>query len=176
MLLLREIKLLTPYRRQGCHPLDPAAQPGHIQCGLEHFQKWGIHSFSGQTLGLLWCSASAPSQQRISSWSLLFQFKAITPCSITTHPCRSSFPGFLLPLQVLKGCYRVCPEPSTLQAKFNSLSLSSWERYSSSPVVFMALLCTCSDRVLLSLGWQSQSWAEYSRWGEKSRKMWKCSI
>ena len=33
--------------RQGCHLLDQAAQ-GLIQPGLEHLQRWGIHSFSGQ--------------------------------------------------------------------------------------------------------------------------------
>jgi len=33
--------------RQGCHPLGEAAQ-SPIQSGLEHFQGWDIHSFSGK--------------------------------------------------------------------------------------------------------------------------------
>ncbi|KAK4825708.1 hypothetical protein QYF61_002067 [Mycteria americana] len=50
-------------------------------------------------------------------------FRAITPCSITTCPCKKSLSSFLVGLlQVLEGCYKVSPEPSLLQAEQPQLS------------------------------------------------------
>ncbi|KAK4827689.1 hypothetical protein QYF61_020823 [Mycteria americana] len=88
-----------------CHgpghlPLDQVAQ-SPIQPGLECFQRWGIHSFSGQPVPSL----------------------AITPHPITTCPCTKSLSSFLAgPLQVLEGCYKVSPELSLLQAEQAQLS------------------------------------------------------
>ena len=64
-------------------------------------------------------SVSPPSQQKllpcIQSKSILPWFKAVTPCPITTGPAENIFPIFPIgPLQVLEGCYKVCPEPSLL--------------------------------------------------------------
>jgi len=50
---LKTIKVPTPCHGQGYHPPAQAAQ-GPIQAGLEHLQGWGIHSFSGQPVPLLY--------------------------------------------------------------------------------------------------------------------------
>jgi len=44
---LKDHPVPTPCHGQEYHPLDQVAE-GPIQPGLEHFQGWGIHSFSGQ--------------------------------------------------------------------------------------------------------------------------------
>ena len=44
---LKTVKLQPPCYGQCCQPVDQAAQ-GPIQPGLECFQRWDIHSFSGQ--------------------------------------------------------------------------------------------------------------------------------
>jgi len=68
------------------------------------------------------------------------QFKAITPCPVTTGPCKKSLSILPLgPLQVLEGCGKVCPKPSLLQAQQPQLSPpSSQERYSSPGIIFVA--------------------------------------
>ena len=59
----------------------------------------------------------------IWSKSTLFQFKAITPCPVTTRPCEKFLSSFLAgPLQVLEGCSKVSSEPSLLQAEQPQLS------------------------------------------------------
>ncbi|KAK4822675.1 hypothetical protein QYF61_019042 [Mycteria americana] len=104
---LKIIWFQAPCHGQGHLPLDQVAQ-SPIQPGLEHFQGWDIHSFSGQP---------------VPSNSTLFQFKAITPCPIATCPCKKSLSSFLVgPLQAVEGCYKVSPEPSLLQAKQPQLS------------------------------------------------------
>jgi len=53
----------------------------------------------------------------------LCPFKAIAPCPIATSPAENIFRIFPIgPLQVLKGCYKVSPQPSLLQAKQPQLS------------------------------------------------------
>jgi len=52
-----------------------------------------------------------------------FQFKATTPCLITTGPSKKSLSSFCVgPLQVLEGCPKVSPEPSLLQDEQPQLS------------------------------------------------------
>jgi len=54
----------------------------------------------------------------VYSKSTLFQCKAITPCPITTRPCKKSLSSVLAgPPQVLYGCYKISSEPSLLQAE-----------------------------------------------------------
>jgi len=49
---------------------------------------------------------------------MFYQFKAITPCLVTTCPCQKSLSSFLTgPLQVLEGCNKVSLQPSLLQAE-----------------------------------------------------------
>ncbi|KAK4813670.1 hypothetical protein QYF61_017637, partial [Mycteria americana] len=99
-------------------PLDQVAQ-SPIQPGLKHFQGWGIHNFSGQPVPVPHHPHSEEFLPYILSKSTtLFQFKAITPCPITTSPCKKSLSSFL----VLEGCYKVSPEPSLLQAEQPQLS------------------------------------------------------
>jgi len=44
---LKDHPVPAPCHEQGCHSPALAAE-GSIQPGLEYFQGWGVHSFSGQ--------------------------------------------------------------------------------------------------------------------------------
>ena len=51
------------------------------------------------------------------------QFKAISPCLVTTCPYKKSLPSFPVgSFQVLEGCYKVSSEPSLLQVEEPQLS------------------------------------------------------
>ncbi|KAK4808149.1 hypothetical protein QYF61_000129 [Mycteria americana] len=119
---LKDHRVPPPCHGQGCLPLEQAAQ-SPIQPGLEHFQGWGIHNFSGNLFQCL-TALIVKNFFLISNLNLtFFQFKAITPCPITTCPCQKSLSSFPVgPLQVLEGCYKVSPEPSLLQAEQPQLS------------------------------------------------------
>ena len=112
---------------QSCHgqghiPLDQVAQ-SPIQPGLEHFQGGGSHSFSGQPVPVPHHPHGEEFLPYIESKSSLFQFKAITPCSITTLPNKKSLSSFLVGrLPILVGCNKVIPEPAHLQAEQPQLS------------------------------------------------------
>ncbi|KAK4821804.1 hypothetical protein QYF61_003833 [Mycteria americana] len=111
---LKDHLVPTPCHGQGQLPLDQVAQ-SPMQPGLEHFQGWGIHNFSGQ-------SVPVPHHPLILKCTLS-QVKAITPCPVATCPCKKSLSSFLVgPLQVLEGCYKVSPEPFLLQAEQPQLS------------------------------------------------------
>jgi len=56
---------------QGCWPLGQAAK-GSMQLGLEHFQRWGTHSFFGQPV--LVSHRSRVEQDRTSFSLLLSPF------------------------------------------------------------------------------------------------------
>ena len=59
----------------------------------------------------------------IQSKPPFFQFETISPCPVTTDPAKESVPFLLTaPLQILKGCSQVYPEPSLLQAAQLQLS------------------------------------------------------
>ena len=111
----------------GCHgqghlPLDQIAQSS-IQPGLRHCQGRGSHSFSGQPVPVPHHPHREEFLPYISSKPALFQLEAITPCPITTCPCKQALSSFLVGLlQVLEGCDKVSLEPSLLQAKHPQLS------------------------------------------------------
>jgi len=101
----------------------PSTTQSPIQPGPEHFQGWGIHSFSGQPVPAPHHPHHKEFLSFIQSKSTLCQFKAITPCPITTGPCKKPPSSFLAgPLEVLEGCCKVSPEPSPLQAEQPQLS------------------------------------------------------
>ena len=76
----RNIKdgLIPTLLEQGHLPPYQEAQ-SPIPPGFEHIHGWGIHSFSGQPLPLYLLHI-----HRL----YLFYTKTVTPCPITTHPCK----------------------------------------------------------------------------------------
>jgi len=155
-----------PCHEQGPLPPPQGAQ-SPIHPGLEPCQGGGSHSFSGQP-------GPGPHHPRSEGFlpyiqykSTLFHFKAITPCSVATGPCKTSLSSFLLSLlKVLKGHKKVFPQPSLPQAEQpSSPSLSSQQRCSSPRMIFVALLWTHSNRSMLFLCGGPWSWTQDSRWG-----------
>ncbi|KAK4812888.1 LOW QUALITY PROTEIN: hypothetical protein QYF61_024244 [Mycteria americana] len=106
--------------RSGHLQLDQVAQ-SPTQPGLEHFQGWGIHSFSGQPVPV-------PHHLIVKSFFLISNLNLLSfslkplPLALSLHALvKSPSPAFL-PLQVLEGCYKVSLEPSLLQAEQPQLS------------------------------------------------------
>jgi len=103
----------------GLPPPAQAAQ-GLIHLGLEHLQRGGTHSFSGQLcqgLTTLWVRNSC-----LTAKSPLFQSKAIPPSLITILSlitCKKSVssPLVIISLQLLEGCSEVSLESSLLQTE-----------------------------------------------------------
>jgi len=111
-----------PCSEQGHLQLDQGAQ-SPIQPDLECFQGWGIYHLSGQPVAVFHRSHCQKFFPNIQSKSTLPQFKTITPCSVTTCPCKKSLSSFLVgPFKYLAGCYQVSPLPSLLQAEQPQLS------------------------------------------------------
>lgn len=76
------------------------------------------HDFSGAPVPVSHHLHSREFLPSIQSKPSLFQSNAIAPCPITSRPCKKSLSWSLVtPLQVLKGCCRVFPEPFPLQAE-----------------------------------------------------------
>jgi len=84
-----------PATGQGHLPLDQVAQ-SPIQPGLEPCQGGGIYNFSGQPVSVPHHPHSKEFLSYIQFKFVLFQFKAITPCPITTCPCKKSLSSFLV--------------------------------------------------------------------------------
>jgi len=115
-----------PCHGQGHLPPDQAAQ-SLVQPGLEDCQGGGSHSFSGQPVPGPHHPQSKEFLPYIQSKSPLFQFKAITPCPISTCPCKKSLSSFLVgPLRYWKAAVRSPWSPLFPRLNSpNSLSLSS---------------------------------------------------
>ena len=94
-----------PCSEQGQLQPDQVSQ-SPVQPGLEHFQGWGFHCLSGQPLPVFHHPHCEKLLAYIQSKSPLFQFKAITPCPITTCPCHSPSPALSQPLQALAAALR----------------------------------------------------------------------
>ena len=76
----------TPPSRPGCsqpHPAWPGVLPGR-----------GIHSLAGQPVPVSHQPHSKEFLPDIQSKSTLFQFKATSPCPVTTCPYKKSLPSF----------------------------------------------------------------------------------
>ncbi|KAF1436303.1 Copine-8, partial [Spheniscus mendiculus] len=84
-----------------------------VQRDLEHFQRWGIHSFSGKPVPVSHHPRGKKFLPYVQSKSALLKFKAIPPCPVTTGPTKKFVPIFL----ILKGHNKVSSEPSVLQAE-----------------------------------------------------------
>ena len=96
-------------------PTAPSGAQSTIQPNLECLQRQGIHSLSGQLMPLPhhpYCKKIVP---YIHSKSPLFQFEIISACPIPVDPAN-------IPLQILKDCYQVSPQPSLLHAAQPQLS------------------------------------------------------
>ena len=112
---LKTIQLQPPCHGQGHLPLDQAAQ-SLIHPDLEHFQG-GLSTISPGNLFQHLTTLTVKKFFLISNLNF-FQFKAITPCPTTTCPRKKSLSSFLVrPLQLLKGCSKVSPQPSLLLAE-----------------------------------------------------------
>jgi len=85
----------TPSPWQGHLPLDQVAQ-SLIQPGLEHFQGGGIHNFSGLPVPVSHHPHSEEFLSNFQSKPILFQFKTIAPCSVTTDLGKKSFSIFVV--------------------------------------------------------------------------------
>jgi len=86
---LKIIWFQPPCHEQGHLPLDRAAQSS-IQPGLGHCQGGGSHSFSGQPVPVFHHPHGEEFLPDIQSKSALFQFTAVPPCPVTTHPFEKS--------------------------------------------------------------------------------------
>ena len=96
----------TPCYRQGHLPLDQVAQ-SPIQPGLECFQGGGIHNLTGQPVPV----SHYPYHKKPFCLYISFSLKPFP--LVLSCPYDRSLPSFPVgPLQVLKGCYKVLPEPS----------------------------------------------------------------
>ena len=107
---------------------------------------WNVSRDGASTtsLGNLYQCLTIPNSKEfllyIQSKSTLFQFEAITPCPITTGPCKRSLSSLLVaPFKYWKASLR-SPRSlffSRLNSP-NSLSFSSQQRCSSPPIIAMA--------------------------------------
>jgi len=100
---------------QGHLPLDQVAQ-SPIQPDLECFQGWSLHYLSGQPVPGFHHPHCKKCLPYIQSKSGLLWFKTITSCPVRTSLAERSA------LDVLKGCYKVSPQPSLLQTEQPQLS------------------------------------------------------
>jgi len=122
-----------------CHgqgPLPPAqGAPSPVEPGLEPCQGGGSHSSSGQP-GL---GPHYPQREEfppyIQSKSLLFQFKAVTPCPITPRPCHSPSPALSQPLQALAAALRSACSLLLLRLTSPSSPSLSCQQRGSSPCI-----------------------------------------
>lgn len=100
----------------------------------------------------------------VQSKSVLFQFKILASSFVTTCPGKKIL--FIFPkslLEVLEGCNKVFPEPFLFQAEQSQLPVFLHrKRYSSSLLIFMAVLGHCSKSTSF-LG--PQSYMQHSKWG-----------
>jgi len=112
----------TPCHGQGDLSLDQETQNA-IQPNLEHLQGWHIHNFFGQPVLVFHhphCKKFLPCLQ---SKPTLFQFKTVAPSPFTTAFVIKYLSAFLIsPLCIMRGCHKVFPELSLLQAKQPPLS------------------------------------------------------
>ena len=96
------IQFQSPCYRQGHFSLDQVAQ-SPIQPGLERLQGGGIHNLPEQPASVSYHLHSKEFLSNICCKSTLFQFKAISPCPVTTCPYKNSFPSFPVgTLQILE--------------------------------------------------------------------------
>lgn len=124
------------------------ASQSSTQPGQNFSGGWSMH-FSRQSLPALPLSLKnfyLDNMQKLTS--VIFQFKTLPPCPVTTCPCKKYVSSFLVgSLHILEGC-----SEGSLQFSFsrlyspNSLSLSLQERASFPLIIFMALLWTHSNR------------------------------
>lgn len=121
---------------QGDLSLDQVAQ-GFIQPGLEHFKRsWGIHSNlfqcpSTPTVKIFFLTSlnNLPDRSDFLSYkSILFQFKAITPCPITTCPYQNAPCSFLVGLLGYWNILKDLPRVSLLQAEWPQLAQPAFIR------------------------------------------------
>ena len=81
------IQFQPPCYVQGRQPPDQAAQ-SHIQPGLECLQGWDIHSLLGQPVPVCHHPLCEKLPPNIQPKPPLSQFKTISPCPVTIHPCK----------------------------------------------------------------------------------------
>lgn len=80
--------------QHSCHgrdtfPVDQGVQ-SPIQCVLERFQRWSIHSFSGLPVPVLHHPKTIVFLSTVMSKPILFWFKDIPPYPRTTCPCKNA--------------------------------------------------------------------------------------
>ncbi|KAK4827407.1 hypothetical protein QYF61_017837 [Mycteria americana] len=146
------------HRRDACQPAKRSMSEKHTRKNCIVFHELGngyenTKELYGRLLKAPSNLALNTSREGASTTSLGNQFqclifKAITPCPITTCPCKKSLSSFLVgPFRYWKATIRF--PRSLLFSRLNnpnSLSLPSQERCSSPLIIFVALLWTHSNR------------------------------
>ena len=103
------------------HPVEPRCHgQGHLSLDhvtqssvepvFEHFQQWGIPSFSGQPFPVPHHLHHHKILPFVQSTSTLFQFKTVAPCPIAAGLEKKSLSDFLAsPLYIWRACNKVSP-------------------------------------------------------------------